>query len=58
MSDSKEKTKITLENVYGKYTVEIPDKDLTVASMFDYLIIPVLLASGYAEESIEKYLNA
>ena len=58
MKNDSVKTTLTLENGYGKYTVEIPEMDLSIASMFDLLVIPVLLASGYAEGSIENYLNA
>lgn len=50
-------TKLTLENDYGTYSVGINKQDLTIGSMFEDLVIPVLLAAGYQQESIDNCLG-
>lgn len=50
------KTRLTLENEHGKYSIEIPG-DATIVQMIDDLFIPVLLASGFARETIEKAMR-
>ena len=50
-------SKITLENQYGEYSVSTKKEDLHIAEMFDDLVIPVLLAAGYHQGSIDEYLN-
>ena len=48
-------TRITLENEHGKYIVEIKKESITLESVMDDLIQPVLLAAGYHESTIENY---
>lgn len=51
------KTKITLENQYGTFTVETKEHEITLVEVFENLIIPVLLSAGYHNESIKDYLK-
>lgn len=50
-------TKLTIENCYGKYTVESSGDDLNIQEHFDNLIIPCLLAAGFNREVIATYLE-
>jgi hypothetical protein len=50
-------TKITLENEYGKYEVEVKDEGMNIGEVLDKLFIPVLLAAGYSERTIEAYIG-
>ena len=49
-------TQIILKNGYGEFAVKINKTDMNIGEMFDDLIKPVLLAAGYAEETIDKML--
>jgi len=61
------KTKVSFEVQWDKNAVlpsdgltcsiEVPYPDLTIDQVFEELIIPLLLAAGYANESIEGYLD-
>lgn len=50
-------TKLTLENQYGKYIIEIKEDDLNIDDIMDNLIIPGLLACGYSRNTINDYLG-
>lgn len=50
-------TKLTLENEYGTYTIEVPKTDMTVIKMFEDMVEPLLLAAGYQPGSIARYLG-
>ena len=47
-------TKLTLENCYGVYSVEIPEEDFTVEDVVDELMVPVLLSAGYSRNGIDE----
>jgi hypothetical protein len=47
-------TKITLETKYGKVTIEVPNEDLSLPSLIDLVIKPMLRAAGFAEKTIEE----
>ncbi len=50
-------TTIILINNYGKYEVSVDRVDLDIYNIMDDVIKPVLMASGFAEETIDKYLD-
>lgn len=51
-------SRIVLTNEYGEYSVFIKRTDLTLPDTFESLIIPLLLSSGFAQSTIDNYLNA
>ena len=51
-------TKITIENIYGVYSVETADRDLTFDALVETLIEPVCLAMGYHPDTVKEFLNA
>ena len=57
LKDTK-KTIITLTDHYGRYTISKNKVDIPISEMFDDVIIPLLIASGYAESAIDEYLEA
>lgn len=50
-------TKITIEDQYGRYLVELNKDDLNIQEVFEELIVPALLACGFSSETINKYLG-
>ena len=52
-----QKTKITLKNEYGVYSIEVKKEDMNIDEMFSDLIVPVLVASGYSQETVDRYLG-
>lgn len=50
-------SKITLENENGVYSIQCCDEQLKIDDVFDYLIIPMLLAAGYHPETINRYIG-
>jgi hypothetical protein len=50
-------TGIAFWNENGNYSVEVREAEQNIADVFEYLIIPVLLAAGYKQESIDNYLD-
>ncbi len=50
-------TKLTLENEYGIYSVENRKDDPDLAAVIEFLVIPVLLAAGYHQNSIDEALG-
>lgn len=51
------KTAITLENESGEYSVATHDTMMSMSEMLEEIIIPVLLAAGYGEETIIKAMR-
>lgn len=45
--------KLTLESPYGTYSAEIEGSDLQIDVLLGGLLVPVLLAQGYAYETLE-----
>lgn len=48
-------TRITIETMYGVYTVEEGGEDLAVPEMMN-LVKRVLIATGYCKENIDEYI--
>ena len=48
-------TKLTLENQYGKYSVEVPDDDLPLSTIMQSLFVPVLLSASYNYNNIAEW---
>ena len=55
--EERDYTSLTLENEDGIYTVKVQRTELSVGSVIDDLVMSVLLAAGYSENSIKKYLD-
>jgi len=49
--------KITIEGEYSKYSVETKVELKSIESLIGGLVIPVLLASGYSDISIDMNLS-
>ena len=49
-------TRVTLENENGLYMIETKEDNFLVGDMFDYYLIPLLLAATYQQENIDQYL--
>jgi len=49
-------TKITLDTGYSKVSIEI-DGVLDIDNMFKLIIEPALLASGFSQTVIDRYLD-
>lgn len=50
-------TKITVENCYGKYSVESDKDDMNMQEMLELLVRPALRCVGYSDKTIDEYLN-
>lgn len=50
-------TKIVLTNEYGEYSVSSVNPDLNLDGIVEFLIIPMLLAAGYSQETIDICLK-
>ena len=50
-------TSITLENCYGKYTVEIDRDDMDMEETVCLLVRPVILAAGYTEANVNDWIE-
>jgi hypothetical protein len=57
MSNVSEGSRITLENEYGTYSISTHSSDMDIVEIFNTLIIPLLKAAGYAEKTVEDYLD-
>ena len=53
----KNTTTISLNDGYGSYTVEVDKVDMSMDEVFQELVIPVLLASGYQRENINQWIT-
>jgi hypothetical protein len=50
-------TTITLKNEHGEYTITINKGGISIGSVIEDLVIPLLLAAGYAKETIDRYID-
>lgn len=50
-------TRVTIENEYGKYSVEIPNRDATLDEVMNWAILPALKAAGYNSEAVDEYFS-
>ncbi len=50
-------TTITLQSRYGSISITIDRDDMNIMEVFEDLITPALLASGYSQETINDYLG-
>lgn len=48
--------KLSFENSYGKYSVEVNVWDETADGFIDEFVRPVMLAAGYAPQTIDDVL--
>lgn len=48
-------TKLTLENEYGIYAVEVNKSNMEISDVFETLIAPILLAAGYSTDNIKEW---
>lgn len=48
-------TKATLQTEYSTVTIEVPQTDMSLATLMENVIEPLLLAVGYSKETLEKY---
>jgi len=48
------RTIATLETEYGKIKVSVKKSDLTIFELWEDVIEPLLVASGYAQETINN----
>jgi len=51
-------TKVTLQNKYGSYTIEVPNSDLTIDTMMSQIIAPLLKAATYPSQLVNQYINS
>lgn len=49
--------KITLETTNGIYTVEPKQSFEAISEIIEYMVIPVLLAAGFSQPLINKYIG-
>lgn len=50
-------TKITFENEEGSYSISVPREGMTTDEVVESLLIPVLMAAGYGDDSIKHAFN-
>ena len=50
-------TKITLENEFGKSSIELKENGLSITQVIEELIAPLLLASGYHIDNVKDVLK-
>lgn len=48
------RSKITLENQYGTYSIEAKQPTKTIQEVRENLLIPVLLAAGFGEKTVNE----
>ena len=49
--------KITVTNDYKEVSITMPNSDLTAQDFVDELVIPLMLALGYQEDTINDVLR-
>lgn len=49
-------TKLTFENEFGKYTVEVSDDEMTLNAVMGRLVAPVLFAAQYSDELVRNFI--
>lgn len=42
-------TKATLQTPYGIFSIEVPERDLNIDDLWEEVLRPLLLGSGYSE---------
>lgn len=50
-------TKLTLENNYSKCIIEANRTDMPLGDLMEDVIIPLLLAAGYGQSTIDDYID-
>ena len=51
-------TTLTLTNENGEYIISLKQEEMRLDDIFENMVIPLLKAAGYSEESINGWLNA
>ncbi len=54
---SEPRTKITLENEHGSFSVELSRDSMSLSDAVEYLVEPLLIAAGYDAESVREALS-
>jgi hypothetical protein len=49
--------KIELQNEHGAYTIELKEEVIVLDDYIQLLIIPLLLAAGFQQRTIEEYMK-
>ena len=49
-------TEIKLTNRYGTYAVYVPEDDLTITTLLNDLVRPVLLGATYPKQLVDEFL--
>ena len=57
MLDVNGTTKLTLDNAGHVYSIEIPGWELTLDSMVNELVKPLMMAAGFGEDNIMAAFN-
>ena len=50
-------SKISLTDKNGTYTIDLFYPCENLSDVFDYLVVPVLLAAGFSRKSIDAYMD-
>lgn len=50
-------TTVTIETCYSSVSIEVEKDDLDIIELIDDLLKPALRATGYTQETIEKYMH-
>lgn len=50
-------TRVTLQDKYGTYTIEVPYSDLSIDEMLSKVISPLLKAATYPSKLVDEYIN-
>lgn len=50
-------TKVTLQTQYGTVSVEIPRGDLTIPELWEEVLRPLLLGSGYSADIVDELMG-
>ena len=50
-------TILTIENNYGKCSIEANKTDMSLGDLMEDLIVPLLLAAGYGQGTIDSYID-
>lgn len=50
-------TAIQFDNENGNYLVRVNKTDLPADAVIEQLVVPVLLAAGYSESTLRKFLE-
>jgi len=50
-------TKIILQNENGEFSVRVDDNGMHISAVLEKLVVPVLLAAEYHQDSIDDYIK-